>query len=264
MEHTNLAPTHRHIICWKSSLAGLAIALVVFSGLIALAVAFGGIALSDGTTWQRLSVLTALSLVFSVFLAAFGGAYYSVRVARMKVDLAAMAQGLLVGSLFLLLVLCQGVSAVGTMVKATGAVIGGAAAGSGAAITDPAVQDLVEDSASELRLKAEPSVVAKGLASRLLRGDTEGAKRYLAYQASLTPEQADQKMNELKAKVDAALVKTREATATALKAAGWTVFLLMVVGLFAAAIGGLLGAKTNERYFLDMSHEEVLRVRQVR
>ena len=116
-------PNHRHIVCWKSALAGLAISLVSFAALIALFAAFGGIALSDGTTLTKMSTFTAVSLVLSVFLAAFKGGYYAVRIFRTKVDLVGVAEGALVGALFLLLVLCQGVSAVGTMVKATGTAI---------------------------------------------------------------------------------------------------------------------------------------------
>ncbi|MGE3262921.1 MAG: hypothetical protein AB7K68_14160 [Bacteriovoracia bacterium] len=263
MEPVVQAHAHRHIVCWKSAFAGLAISLVAFAALVALSAAFGGIGLSDGTTWKRLSVFTAACLVISTFVSIFAGAYYSVRVARMKVDLAGIAQGALVGSLFLLLVLCQSVSAVDTMVKATGAVIGGAAAAAGEASANPMVQDIVEDMTGDLKLRSEPATVAKGVASRLLRGDQESAKNYLAFQASLTPPQAEQKIAEAKAKADAALVQAREAAATALKGAGWTVFVLIVVGLFASATGGLLGTKMNERYYLDMSHEEVLRARTI-
>lgn len=269
METVVQAPVHRHLVCWKSALAGLAISLITFAALVALGAAFGGIGLGgesgDGTTLKKLSFFAALSLCLATFLSVFAGAYFSVRVARTKVDLAGIAQGTLVGSLLLLLVLCQGVSAVGTMVKATGSLVGGvaagAAAGAGAAAADPMVVDFFEDAAGDLKLRAEPGVVAKGVASRLLRGDTESAKNYLAYQAGITPEQADQRIAQAKAKADEALTKAREAAAAALKTAGWTIFLLIVLGLSAAAMGGLLATKTNERYFLDTSHEEVLRMR---
>lgn len=252
---------HRHVLCWKSALAGLALSLVTFAALIALGAAFGGIGLSRDTTLKSLSFFTAACLVLSVFLSAGVGGYFAVRVARMKVDLTGLAQGALVGSLMLILVLGQGLAAVGTLVKATGMLVGGAAAGTVGAATDPAVLDILEDASGDLKLKSEPSVVAKGVASRLLRGDTEAAKNYLANQASLTPAQADAKIQEAKAKAEAAADQAREAAAKALKATGWSVFLLIVTGLLASALGGLLATKANERYFIDMSHEEVLRFR---
>ncbi|MGZ6469376.1 MAG: hypothetical protein ACXWQJ_18890 [Bdellovibrionota bacterium] len=251
--------THRHIVCWKSGFAGLAIALVSFVGLIGLSAAFGGIGLSDGTTWQRATVFTSACLVISTFVSIFAGAYYSVRIARHKVDLAGITQGALVGSLFLLLVFGQGVSAVGTMVKATGTAIGGAAAGAGAASANPAVQDVLEDAMGDLKLKSDAATVAKGLAARMLRGDQLSARDYLAYQASITPQQADQKIASVKAKADAVMIQAREVAATTLKGAGWAVFVLTVLGMMAAGIGGMVGASVNERFFLDMSHEEVLR-----
>lgn len=261
METTAQIPAHRHIVCWKSSLAGLAISLVSFAGLLALGAAFGGVVLSGGTTTERMTVLTALSLVLTVFISAFVGAYYSVRISRTKVDLAGTAQGALVGALLLLIAFWQAGSAVGTMTKATGMAIGGIAAGASEAAVSPWAADVVEDAMGDLKLRSEPSVVVKGVASRLLRGDQESAKNYLAYQASLSPQQADQRMNEIKAKVDAAAVKAREAAATALKASGWTIFLLTALGLISSCIGGFAATKANERYFWDTSDEEVQRAR---
>lgn len=256
-----VAVAHRHVICWKSALGGLVLALVTATGLLALSVAFGGIALSDGTTLKRFTVLTSVCLVFSILIPAFTGAYYSVRVARQKIDLAGIAQGALVGGLFLLVVFCQTTSAVGTFAKAGGTMIAGAAAGAGEMASATMAQEIVEDSTGDLKFNSSNETVAKGVASRLLRDDPEGAKNYLAYQASLTPEQADQKIAAVKAKVDAAMVKAREATATAMKAAGWSLFLLTVLGMFGACLGGLVGTKANERYFLDTHHDEVVRTR---
>jgi hypothetical protein len=263
METVTNTNTHRHIICWKSAFAGLAIALITFAGLMALSAAFGGIGLADGTTVKHATFFTAACAVLTTFFAAGAGGYYSARVSRHRVDLAGIAQGALVGSLMLLFVLAQGASALGTLVKTSGTVIGGSIAAAGTAATDPVVQDIVEDASGDLKFKSEPSVVAKGVASRLIRGDTEAAKNYLAYQASITPAQADQKINQAKAKIDAAAVKAREATADALKAGGWTALVLIVAGMMAACMGGYLATHHNSRYYLDTSYEEVIRNRTI-
>lgn len=255
---------HLHLICWKSTLAGLALSLVVFAAFIALGAAFGGIVLSDGTTVARMTFLSALSLVLAVFLAAGAGGYYAVRLGKTPVDLLGCAQGALVGSLFLLFVICQGISAVGTLTKATGTLVGGTVGAAGAATQSPLVQEIIEDNMGELKFRSEGEVVVKGVAARLLRGDSESAKNYLAYQASLTPAEADQRVQLWKARAEEALVKAREAAAKALKVAGWGVFILIVTGLSAAVMGGLLGVKCNERYTLDTSDEEVQRIRALR
>jgi hypothetical protein len=84
-----------------------------------------------------------------------------------------------------------------------------------------------------------------------MRGDQESAKNYLAYQAGMTPAEADQKIAAAKVKIDQALVEARQATATALKTVGWSLFLGIALSMMASAMGGLSGALLNERYTMD-------------
>ena len=66
----------------------------------------------------------------------------------------------------------------------------------------------------------------------------------------------DQRINTAKAKLDEAAVKLREATATAMKATGWSLFVVIVLGMIASGLGGLAAAKCNEKYTLD-THDEL-------
>lgn len=247
---------HRHIVCWKSTIAGFVVAITTFTGLIALAIAFGGIGLSDGATLQHAGIFTGISLLVATVLAVFVGSYFSVRVARFKVDIVGCFQGLVLGSLVCLFMVWGTVATVGMVGKAaaqvTGAAAVTAASGAGMAAQNQTVQEMIEDGMGDMKLKSESSVVIRGVASRLMRGDQEGAKNYLAAQAGITPDEANTRIAALKQKADEYMVKTREATATAMKTAGWSLFLMIALSAIASVLGGLLGTMVNSRRTLDV------------
>ncbi len=110
-----------------------------------------------------------------------------------------------------------------------------------------AVSNLTEDAIAGLNLRSDPAIVATGVASRMVRGDAESAKNYLALQAGITPAEADIKIAQMKAKVDQAMDDARIAAGTAMKSTGWTLFLLTVLGAAASIGGGALGSVANFR-----------------
>ncbi|MBX2993316.1 MAG: hypothetical protein KF681_00780 [Bdellovibrionaceae bacterium] len=252
---------HRHLVCWRSAFAGLAIALVTFIGALALAIAFGGIGLSDGSTLKNAGIFAGVSVAVATVIAAFAGSYFSVRVASIRVDVLGSMQGLLVGGVFMIFVVFQVFSMVGTLGQAASQTLGATASmlgtGAAAAMQNPVAQEfvedslVVEDSLGGLNLKSDASVVATGTASRLLRGDTEAAKLYLANQAGLTPEQADQRIATLNARIDEAKLEARDAAATTLKTTGWGLFLVVALGMIASSLGGLLASVLNVRAAVD-------------
>lgn len=246
---------NKNLICWKSAFAGLALAVLTFVGVLALAIAFGGIGLDDGATAKSAGIFSGASLMVALILAAFVGSYFSVRVSKFRVDVMGVMQGLLVGALFLIIVLFQAMSGVGAVGKVAGTALGAsvtmAGAGAAAASQSPFVQDIVEDNVGGLKLKSDAKEVVGGVASRLLRGDQESAKNYLAYQAGMSPTEADQRIAAAKAKMDEAMIEARQATATALKAVGWSLFLGIALSMIASAMGGMTAALLNERYTMD-------------
>lgn len=246
---------HRHLICWKSTFAGFALALMTFAGVIALALAFGGIGLSDGATVQNAGLFAGAAVVVASALSIFAGSYLSVRLARFKTDVVGSAQGLVLGSLVVLFVIWQAVSAVGMIGRGVAEATGAAAVAGGATTTapNPALQDMIEDSLGGVTLKSDSATVVRGVTARLLRGDQESAKNYLAYQAGLTPAEAEARIATLKQKGDEVLVKAREASATALKTSGWSLFLLIAISAMSAVLGGLLGSQVNLRRTLDVT-----------
>lgn len=250
---------HRHLVCWKSTFAGFVVALMTMGGIISLAIAFGGIGLADGSTLKNAGIFAGISVVVATVVAIFTGTYFSVRLARFKVDVVGCFQGLVLGSLVVLFVLWQTAAAVGMIGKAAAEATGAAAvvagATTGAAAQNPIVQDMIEDGIGDVKLKNDASIVVRGVAARLVRGDQESAKNYLAYQAGLTPEEANTRIAAMKAKADELAVKARDASATTLKATGWSIFVLIVLSAIASVLGGLLGTVVNNHRTLDTTDE---------
>ncbi|MBC7371030.1 MAG: hypothetical protein H7326_05655 [Bdellovibrionaceae bacterium] len=170
-----------------------------------LGFALGGMGLSDGTNAQNAAVFSGVWLVISATLSLFIGGYFAVRMSKFTNDVVAVGHGFVIASLFVLLILNQGASVVGWLTHAAADVAGGTAAivggGIGAASQSSVVRDMVEDSIADLNLK-DAQVVIPGAASRLLRGDTDGAKAYLARQSGKSVQEVNAKIAEMKAQLD--------------------------------------------------------------
>lgn len=254
--------TARHLVSWSSLIAGLLMTLLTFSGAVALGVAFGGIGLSEGTSPQSAGIFTGVWFILSAILALFVGGYVCVRLGKFRNDIVGVAHGLVIASLFILLVLNQTATAVGWLTRmagdaasSTAALVGG---GMSAAVQNTAVGNMVEDAIGDLNLRSDPEVVVSGITSRLIRGDNEGAKRFLARQAGLTPEEVDARIVALRTQIDQTVVKAREATATAMKTTGWSLFLLIVLGAISGALGGVLATQVNGRKPLAKTIDETV------
>lgn len=240
------------LISWRAVFAGLAVTMLTFFGLMALAIAMGGIGLDEGTSFQSAGLFTVISALLAIIISIFAGSYFSVRLAQINAEAIGSSQGLLVGALFVLFVLFQLASAMGTIGRVTGGAIGAAGTGVTNAVQNPVIQDIIQDQFANLNLKSDPQTVMEGVASRLLRGDQESAKNYLSRQAGISPQEAEQKIVQARTQIDGALQKAREASSTALKTTGWSMFSLIVLSVLASVLGGFFATKRNETYTLDM------------
>jgi hypothetical protein len=239
------------LISWRSVVAGLLIAFFSMMGLLGLGMAFGGIGLEDGASARGAGIFTGVWFLISALLSIFAGSYFAARVSKFQTSRVGSAQGLVIAALFLGIFLFQTIAAIGTVGQATGSLIGqGAGAlrtGVQQAAGNETVQNMVEDAMGDLNLRAEPQQVATGLANRLIRGDTEGAKNYLARQTGISPAEADQRINQMQQQINEFLATVRDGTATALKSVGWSLFLLVLLGALASIAGGALGSSANFR-----------------
>jgi hypothetical protein len=261
--------TMHPLISWRSVVAGLLIAFFTMLGLLGLGMAFGGIGLDADTSARSAGIFTGVWFLVSALLSLFVGSYFAARVSKFQTGRIGSAQGLVIAALFLGAFLYQTVATIGAAGSSIGGLIGkgaGAAAqGVQRAAQNPAVQNTVtnlsEEALGDLNLRSDPQTVATGVGTRLLRGDVNGAKNYLALQAGISPAEADARIAQLQGRVSATVEEAKEGAASALKSFGWSLFLLVVLGGLSAVGGGALGSVTNfrkplsrEQYSLRQQH----------
>ena len=243
--------TMHPLLSWRSVLAGLLIAFFCMAGLIGLGMAFGGIGMDQDTSAKSVGIFSGVWFVASVLISIFFGSYFAARVSKFKTGRIGSAQGLVIAALFLGFFFYQIISAIGFAGQATGSIIakttGVAGSGVEKMANNPQVGSVIENALGDLNLRSEPKQVASEVATRLIRGDGEGAKNYLARQAGITPGEADQRIAQLRLQVDESINKIKAATATALESTGWTIFLLVILGALASVLGGSLGSVINFR-----------------
>jgi hypothetical protein len=243
------------LISFRAIVAGLLVAMFTFIGLVGLGLAFGGMRMDQETTAQSAGIFSGIWFIISVLLALFVGSYFAARISKFRTGRVGSLQGLVIAALFIGFFMYQTLVMIGSAGLAIGSLIGRSgsmiAGGIERASESPqiyqAVSNLTEDALGDLNLRSPPNEVAQGVAARLIRGDSESAKNYLSRQAGITPTEADAKIAQMKGQVDQYVANAKEATATAIKSAGWTLFLLVALGSLAAIGGGALGSVINFR-----------------
>ncbi len=251
IDHVNM----HALISWRSIVAGLLVTFFCMAGLTGLGLAIGGISMDADTSAKSAGLFSGIWFIASSVIALFAGSYFAARVSKFRTGRIGSAQGLVIASLFVGFVLWQTMVALGAAGNIVGSLIGKtgevAAAGAQRISQNPAlsnaVSNITESALGDLNLKSDPTTVAQGLGTRLLRGDTQGAKRYLAFQSGLTEAEADQRIAAMRTDVDRAVNNAKETAATAFKSTGWTLFGIVVLGALAAVGGGAVGSIVNFR-----------------
>jgi hypothetical protein len=247
---------------WGAIFAGALIALLVYATLISLGMAFGGDSLQNVVTGEAsaksLGIGAGIWLVASVLLSLLAGGFVSGRVAGQVATRVGRIQGMVVSGLFFALMFSQAGSMIGSIGNGIGSVAGtvGNAAGN-VAQTDEA-QALIDDAIGDLNLKSPPETVAKGVASRLIRGNDDAALTYLARQANITRAEAQARIETVKAQFDQAVIKAGDTAGRAVEIAGWTLFGALFLGTLFSMVGGGIGAQMNLRAPLSRADEHAI------
>jgi hypothetical protein len=244
-------------ISWRSTVAGLIVSLFVFTLLMSLGVAIGGVSLSDGASFRNSGILGGLWIVFSVILSVFTGSYLAARVSHFVSPLIGIAQGAVLASLFMGFVLWQLAGFAGWMARSAGSLIGGAAQ-VGAPLVQTAAQNLnvseiVEDSMTGVQFKNDPSIVARGVAARLLRGEPDSAKLYLTRNTNLSSAEVDTRIAQLDTQIKQTTEEARVAAARALKITGWSLFTTLLLSMVGGLLGGVLGSQINQKLPIEQA-----------
>jgi hypothetical protein len=241
------------LISWRSVAAGLFLSSLVMIGLLGLGMAFGGIGMDADTAAKSAGLFSGIWFSASAFVSILAGSYFAARLSKFQTGRIGAAQGLVIASFVVSFIVYLSISIAGSIGASMGTVIsksaGLAARGAQEASENQTVMKYVnlyaEDAMSELNLRAEPSVVAQGVVTRLINGDADGAKNYLARQANITPAEADAKIASVRAMIETRIEQAKVAVGNGLESAGWAIFLLAAVGALASVLGGMLGARSN-------------------
>jgi hypothetical protein len=254
------ALVHYDTINWKAIFAGSFVSLLTYLAFFSLGLVIGSSSLENAalgtSSASGLGVGTGIWMIASIIVSIFAGSFASSRVGGAIPIRIGRVQGLVVAALFFVFVLSQIGSAVGLLGKGIGATVASVGGATGDLSKTPQVQDLIDQALGNLNLKSPPETVAQGVASRLVQGNPEGAKNYLARQAGITPQQADAQIQELKPKVENALRKSGAAAANTVKSIGLALFLSILLGSIAGSIGGSVGAAMNLRIPVSRSDEK--------
>jgi len=238
-----------HILCWKSIAAGILISIMTYMILSALGAGMVGsaarTAIENEQNGSALATGAVLWMGLSAVISLFLGSYFAVRMAKSITSKIGVAHGFVVASIFFILLMIQAGSTVSALSRGFGHLVAGLGKGSASIASSPIVQDTINRTLGSSTLKSEPKVVAEGLAERLLVGDVESAKSYYSYQTGLSGPEVDTKIAQLKNEFQQAAKNAGDKIAKAVSDTGWSLFVVFLVGLLAALIGGRTGAHAN-------------------
>jgi hypothetical protein len=268
-------------VSWGAVFAGAAVAAAVTLALMVLGTGFGLSIVSpwpgSGVTAGTYAVTTAIGLVVIQWVSSGFGGYVTGRLRTRwtsvhsdEVAFRDTAHGFLtwcVATLFVAMVagfISYGAASTGAQATATvasGAAQGAAAAAPAASPADPtgyAIDMLFRpapDTPPPAAANGDPRpevtrILANGVANGgLPPADKTYLAQLVAQRTGLSQADAEKRVDEVVAKVDAAAVKAREAADAARKAGLWTAFaafLALLIGAFIAAISASLGGHLRD------------------
>lgn len=241
--------SQRHLICWKSLFAGFLVSVLTYVVLTAFGAGVGGMIASNLISHEEsgagLATGTGVWLGLSAAISLFVGGFFSLRLARFVTPKVGASHGLILASVFFVLMVWGLGSGLSSVANGLGKTVLAASNGVSNIANNPAVQDVLQRSLGNTQLKSPPKEVIEGLAIRLLQGKPDSAKSYLAFQTSLTEAEVDARMARLQAEFELNAKAAADATAKGIAAAGWSLFLTFLVGIAASIVGAVTAAKLN-------------------
>lgn len=253
--------TGGHITClsWRSILAGLTVSLFVFLTLMILGLAIGGIALSDLEGLTAFSWSSVAWTIIAAMISLFSGAYATSRISNYISFQVGVVQAVTISALFFGAMFWTGSTFLGS--------VGGAlASAANTAIrplseSGPLVQRIVQneqvkqvtrEQLSQLGIQPrEADELAAGVIERLLSGDVQGAKSYIATQTNIDPNQVEARVRQVQSTIVNRAQDVAADTARAISAAGWFLFFMLVLSSGSAIFGGIMGSRQNARHSLE-------------
>ncbi|MBC7690466.1 MAG: hypothetical protein H7222_01745 [Methylotenera sp.] len=249
---------------WRAIIAGVFISLLSYGILMSLGLAIGGakaqgfIAGTDDASGFGMG--TGIWLVTSVLISLFIGSFAAGRASGLIPMRLGRTQGAVIAALFFGILLSQIGGAVGLLGKGLGSTLGAVGGAAGSLVQNDQVQGIANRVIGNSTLQSPPGVVIEGLATRLVRGDSEGAATYLSQQTGISRAEADQRLQSVRSDTDRIARDVGTKAAKAVSTAGWTLFGALVLGLGASVLGGGSGAGFTLRKSMSDSDRQAVRI----
>ena len=165
------------LISWKSIFAGLLVALVAHATISALGVAVGGASAASlvykGKGGGALAGGLGFWFFISVLLSIAVGSYFAARASTFITSRVGAAQGLIIASLFFVLMMIGTTMTLGVAGNILGNVTRSVSSMDLASST--VVQNTLQKAVANTDLRADPKTVVENVAAFLINGDTEAA-----------------------------------------------------------------------------------------
>jgi hypothetical protein len=273
------APTARvRRISWGAVLAGAAIVIAVHASFSLLGFGIGmstvDPAAGDTPRVTSIGIGAGVWWVISNLIALASGGYVAARLFGMPARGDGIIHGVLVWAVTLLITMYLLTTSIGSIVVGAFNVIGNTISGIGQSVTEAVPQaadaagispEQIQEQAEELLWPEQPGAlsaeqarsevldalrqVATGTEQEAAEA-RERAATIIAEQAGISPEQANQRIDQLQAEIQqrtdqatASATEAAEATASAASSAAIWAFVALVLGAGAAALGGAIGTR---------------------
>lgn len=260
-ERSEQANMGGHITClsWRSILAGLTVSLFVFVTLMVLGVAIGGIALSDLEGFTAFSWSSVVWTIVAAMVSLFAGAYATSRISNYISFQVGVVQAVTISALFFGVMFWTGSTFLGS--------VGGAVAGAANAAMSPLgdsgplvqritqneqVREVAREQLRQLGIQqSQIDELATGVIARLISGDVQSAKNYISSQTNIDPSQVESRVNEVQSTLVNRAQEAAADTARAVSAAGWFLFVMLLLSSGSAILGGIIGSRQNAKHSIE-------------
>lgn len=248
---------------WSAVFAGVFVATLTYIILASLGLAIGANTIRDviagDESLRTVGAGGGVWMLASVLISLFLGAYASGRVSGIIATRVGYTQGAVITALFFTLMVSQVGIGLGLLGKSLSGFTSAATSGAVEMVSNTRLNSVVEDVLSNMELRSPVNTVVTGVVTRLVRGDTESAKNYLAAQAGIGPEEAQARLESFRERFKATMIDIGDKSAQAASMLAWSAFITMLLGTIAAMLGGASGAMMNMRRPLSKTDVRFIR-----
>lgn len=233
-------------ISWRAIFAGALVTMAVYSTLLFLGVGIGASAAvetiqRDGTITD-LGKGTATYVTVATLLSLAAGGFFAARTSTFLSRWIGAAQGLVIASLFLMVMIYGVGSTLGAGLRGMASAV---ETGAGGLANSTLVQNTVEDGLLGMAFKTDTSTVVRGVVARLAAGNTESARNYLISQSNVPADIVNERFTTMEAQFRETAKSVATTTAEGVSTSGYGMFWISLFGILCACAGGAAGSHLN-------------------